>query len=98
MLAFRLSIPLALAATLSACTLSSTEPTPYPGRTDRLADPGYIGANGALHKNVIAEDFFSATELAQMDLRGPEVIPVTILQGIPTPSRTNGTVPYRAIR
>lgn len=56
---------------------------PLYGRTDSLGDPGRIGPNGALHKKVVAGDYFTFRDLVEMDLEPEDIITLTIFTGLP---------------
>ena len=68
---------------LSAAQAVEGERKPLWGKTDSLGDPGRIGPNGALHKNVRAGDFFTYRDLAEMDLHPDDIIPLTQFIGLP---------------
>ena len=57
---------------------------PLYGKTDTLGDPGRIGPNGALHKKVVAGDYFNFRELVEMDLEADDIITLTMFTSLPS--------------
>lgn len=70
---------------------------PLYGKTDTLGDPGRIGPNGALHKKVVAGDYFNFRELVEMDLHPEDVITLTMFTTLPRSApRDDLNSPYPA--